>query len=320
MPKLQPAVMNLLVNVPASYEGEPGTGYLDLSQCASILNRRFYRQGLQWVVQDFQILQSAAISSNGRFTIEGLPLTWVCSNAWHKSFAMWKKQQDEVMEDYEGESAIAKFRDFKIFMDGDHVEAGFAANLLPVKSGGGTFTPGEWDPSQIVVPNYEDDGSGSLVNPAEFYLHMVGASFGPASVSRGIIDGYQYSRSYPQSPDPVSPSQDSGFNWMRDMFNVGNNNPEVAANASDNNDELPYPQVDYPGGDTQAPVLELRYHTDIVKSGSQSVTHTSFRAPGGMFPSGLIKFSNNTDQVLEVMLNLVPGDHRGYLAAPMQDM
>lgn len=330
MSKLQPAVMNLLVNVPAATEegGElvKGEGYVDLSQCASILNRRFYRQGLQWAVQDFKILQSADISANGRFTIEGLPLTWVCSNAWHKAFAMWRDQQNETIDEIGGESAIAKFRDFKIFMDSKHVDSwwdtkpnSWSTNLLPVMSGGGTFDPGEWQPSQVVLPNVADDGTGSIVDPYEYYLHMVGYNNHDFR-SRGIIDGYEYSRSYPQSPDPVSPPLDAVDNWMRQMWDVGADNSLITDNITDKNDDLPYTQVNYPGGELQAPVLELRYHTDIVQSTAQSTTHTSFSAPGGMFPCGLIKLSNSTDKIIEVMINLVPGNHRGYLAAPMQDM
>ena len=35
----------------------------------------------------------------------------------------------------------------------------------------------------------------------------------------------------------------SANNWMRHMFDVGNDNADVVANVSDRNDELPYPQV-----------------------------------------------------------------------------
>ena len=35
------------------------------------------------------------------------------------------------------------------------------------------------------------------------------------------------SRAYPQSPDPVSPAIDSGNNWLRAMFDVGNDNQKL---------------------------------------------------------------------------------------------
>ncbi len=168
MAKIQPAVSTILINIPPSPDGgtTAGAGYLDLSQCASIVNRRFYRQGLNWAVSGFRCNQKGGISG-GRFQIEKLPETWVMSNAWHKAFAAWKKQQDEAIDEAGAESAVAKFRDFKVFMDTTHYDARNSP-LLPIKSGGGNFleaTDGstltaEWQYSQIVTPNtLNADGS-----------------------------------------------------------------------------------------------------------------------------------------------------------------
>ncbi len=315
MAKIQPAVSTILINVPAG-----GSGYVDLSQCASIVNRRFYRQGLNWAVAGFRCNQQGAISG-GRFQIEKLPETWVMSNAWHKAFAMWKKQQDEAIAESGSESAVAKFRDFKILMDVPHVAAR-ASNLLPIKSGGGTFLAGttgaltaEWDYSQVVLPNVISDGS-SDVDPAEYYLHMVGVN-NNAGVSRGIIDGYASSRSYPHSPDPVEPGVEGADNWMNRMFNDGNANPEIVGNAVDNNDDLPYPQVAYPGGEEMAAVLQLHAHTDI--TATTTAVDNSFFMPGTQVPCGLLKFNNTTTTIMEVFIDLVPGHHRGYLCEPMQE-
>ncbi len=306
MAKLQPAVMTLNFS---------GDGYIDLSQSASLVNRRFYRQGLNWAVSGFTV--QMASQATGNIRIETLPTTWVMSNAWQKAFSLWLKQQNEAIAEYGAESTVARFRDFKIFMDTVHVTAGFSANLLPTYGdGSATFTAGEWEASQIVVPNATADAGGSDVDPAEYFLHMVGANFGPSSVSRGMIDGYQYSRSYPQSPDPVAPAQDSGFNWMRDMFDVGNDSDKVVENATESNNDLPYPQVDYPGGDTQAPGLQLH----SAHSASTTTISNRFTIPGCTVPCGLLKFSNDTGVNAQLQVHLVPGSHRGYLAEPMQDM
>jgi hypothetical protein len=320
MAKLQPSVMTL------NFRLDGTSGFIDLSQACSLVNRRFYRQGLQWAVSGVSLTQNTASTTAGSLTVETLPTTWVSSNAWHKSFASWLKQQNEAIEEYGAESTVAKFRDFKIFMDTAHVQAFLDAgsdlnvtNMLP-RTAVSTFTAGEWDPSQIVVPNYVVDpatGSPALVDPAEFYLHMVGANFGPSSASRGMIDGYQYSRAFPQSPDPVSPAQDSNFNWMRDMFDVGNDSSEIVDNATDNNDQLPYPQVDYPGGDTQAPQLQLISEHYI--SGAQTIDRR-ISVSGFMAPCGLIKIGNQPGTALDIQVHLMPGTHIGYLAEPMQDM
>ncbi len=330
MTKIQPAVSTILINVPAN-----DFSYLDISQCASIANRRAYRQGLNWAVRGFRCNQKGG-STAGRFQIEKLPETWVMSNAWHKAFAMWNKQQRQAIDDAGAESAVAKFRDFKVFMDTVHVDSVLAGTNvnLPIKSGGGTFldsTSGvalsaEWDYSQIVIPNADDtdpitgaqlDAAGNPIDihPLEFYLHMVGAN--RTATSKGVIDGYASSRAVPQSPDPVAPPMGSADNWMRDMFDVGNDNSEVLSNATDRNDDLPYPQVFYPGADEMASVLQLHAHTDITATGT--AVNNSFVMAGSQVPCGLLKFTNGTDQVMEVFIDLMPGTHRGYLCEPMQE-
>ena len=52
--KIQPAVMTLNLVIPSTAPGAIASETLDLSQCASLLNRRFYRQGLNWAVRDLR--------------------------------------------------------------------------------------------------------------------------------------------------------------------------------------------------------------------------------------------------------------------------
>ena len=54
--------------------------FIDLSQVASLVNRRFYRQGLNWAVGGFKFLTSPGFE--GQLLISKLPNTWVMSNAW----------------------------------------------------------------------------------------------------------------------------------------------------------------------------------------------------------------------------------------------
>ena len=81
---------------------------------------------------------------------------------------MWNKQQMEAVDDAGAESTVAKFRDFKVFMDTNHVDDYIAAgddlnatNLLPIAYADplvgvpaallGLVANGK--PSQIVIPN-----------------------------------------------------------------------------------------------------------------------------------------------------------------------
>jgi len=254
----------------------------------------------------------------GNVSVSKLPNTWVTSNAWEKAFRAWNTQQMDAIEEAGAESAVARFRDFKIHADVTHVAGGFASNLVPVDAANNAYVLGEWEPSQIVIPNIIPDASGSAIDPQELLLHMVGIN-NNGGISRGIIEGYADSRAFPQSPDPVSPDINSNNNWLRQMFDVGNDNSDITDNATNRNDNLPYPQIDYPGGETQAPTLE--YHDGSIVTAT-TIGGTT-RLKGGNFPCGLMRVQWNPTTVtsgIRLEIDLVPGNHRGYLCEPMTEM
>ena len=103
--------------------------YLDIGQIHSLVNRLSARQGFEYVVQSIEV----GCQSGGAFTasIYKLPEHWPCINAWEKTMALWKQQQDDAAEEAGLESTIARYRDFKIHFDVGHVTTGFANNLIP---------------------------------------------------------------------------------------------------------------------------------------------------------------------------------------------
>ena len=330
MPKLQPAVMQIYIKTGQS-SASTNVDWCDLSQMASIVNRRFYRQGLQWAVSGMTVTMDSTGSNTGEFRVETLPSTWVMSNAWHKAFAAWKKQQDETLDQADAESTVAKFRDFKIFMDTAHVADYVAApdlnqvNAMP-RIQDAEFNGGEWTPSEIVLPNTSVDASGSEVNPTTRLLHAVGGVGTTApDTSRGIIAGYAFSRSVPQSPDPavdprVVDPLNPEYNWLRQMVDEGNANEDILTNAIANNDELPYDQLEYPNSGLNAPGLQLVHKRFITPNASSAAFTNHMNFGGFVAPCGLVKITNTAGVTGHVIFHLTPGKHRGYLAEPMQDM
>ncbi len=312
--KIQPAVLTMTF---ASSISGASTEFIDLSQVASIMNRRFYRQGINWAVAGFKF----SSLKGGTVNVTKLPNTWVMSNAWEKGFRAWQRQQRETLEDGSQESVKAKFNDFKIYADGDHLSSGVAGNLMPVSIDVGAAAsvalPGEWDPSQLVIPNYGAPG----VN-YEPYLMAVGADVPGAGGAVSLIAAYQNSRGVPQSPDPAVPvGVTNADNIYRAMFDVGDNNQEVMDNVIGKNDELPYVQGDYPGGDTQLAGLEWHDFAQIFNtSATTNVGITTMK--GGNFPCGLIRVDWTPDEAanLIIQIDLIPGNHRGYLCEPMTEM
>ena len=137
-----------------------------------------------------------------------------------------------------------------------------------------------------------------------------------------MIAAYQNSRGVPQSPDPAVPAGvTNADNIYRAMFDVGDNNQEVLDNVVGKNDELPYVQDDYPGGATQLVGLEWHDFAQIYNTSSTTnVGITTMK--GGNFPCGLIRidWTPESSANLVVQIDLIPGNHRGYLCEPMTEM
>jgi hypothetical protein len=315
--------MSLLFGIPVGVA--PTTSYLDLSQVASLVNRRFYRQGINWAVAGFKFIGATGLA--GEISITKLPNTWVLANSWEKSMRTWMKMNREALA--ETESVRPKFLDFKIYADSGHHQAGYAANLLP--SG---ITAGEWIPSKAVVPF----GPASPGNTAEFEFVAVGQNFPGAGASGlnavSMIEGYAASRGLPYNPDPNTPADaddadgSTPENWMAAIFNEGTDQTsEVIEDMIFENNQPPYPfegdgtNIDtmYPGGANQAPFLQIHDFTSLNATSISGIT----RAKGGNFPCGLIRFDMTNfsgDSNVVMIIDLVPGSHRGYLCEPMTEM
>jgi len=346
MKKMEPAVMRFQLALPNLTAASPtSSSYIDLSQIASLLNRRFYRQGLNWAVSSIEHL---AVSNDGTpvdsgfISVGKLPDTWIMSNAWEKGFRTWQKMNNNAMQ--EAESVRPRFLDFKIFANSTHHAAGVGANLLPFSITGASAVPGEWEYSKYVVPN----APGGTVN--NFEVIATGASY-PGGGASGLnavslIEGYASSRSLPNVVDPNTPGDLGDVegatpeNWMSALFNEGlTQDDRVLDDLRTENNLAPYPFEDdginidtmYPNGANQ--------FTGLHSHDAQYITGTSIggrtNLAGGMFPCGLMEIQTGinfpdapppgpgeepTTVNQGLWITLVPGNHRGYLCEPMTEM
>lgn len=334
--KIQPAVMKLNFLVTATTDGKQSS-FIDLSQAASLVNRRFYRQGLNWAVSGIKLLTGAGIQ--GSVSIHKLPNTWVMSNAWEKSFRVWQRMIKNATEESGSQSIKGKFLDYKVYANGDHQKAGVGKNILPHSAAtlGASIqvaTPGQWDMSVIEVPSI-----GGSATTVEYDIVAVGPNVNVAGASgneaKSIIVGYANSRALPSITDPNVPMDmnDGDENWFSSLFTDGSQQDrEVLQDLEHMGDEPPYPfengtnpaggtfsDTMYPGGETQLNSLEI--HAQEYVTGTTVGGTTYF--PGGNFPCGLIEISTfefKVDDPLVFEFTLVPGNHRGYLAEPMTEM
>ena len=325
--KIEPAVQTLTFVTPSTTAGATGSHTIDLSQVASLINRRFYRQGINWAVAGFKIFGAAP----GAIAIQKLPNTWVLSNSWEKSMRSWQRMNREATD--ETPSVRPRFLDFKIYADRLHHVAGYGANLLPRDSALNAAVAGEWEPSKIVVPDTTSPAGG--VN--NFELIAVGASYqgGGASGLNAVsmIEGYAASRGLPDVLDPNAPDDAADVNgvtpenWMQALFNEGTNqDDQVMADMITENNIAPYPfendgvHVDtmYPGGANQMPALQTHDQASITNTTIGGTTMLK----GGNFPCGLVRIQHVPQETsnLVIQVDLIPGNHRGYLCEPMTEM
>jgi len=330
--KIEPAVTNITVSL------DTGRNYIDLSQVASLVNRRFYRQGINWAVAGFKVYKPTPTEAGASgIVISKLPNTWILANAWTKSFKAWSRMNSQALA--ETESVRPKFLDFKIYMTEEHHTAGFGANPLPQTADGAIANPGEWVASKFVIP--DNTAAGGVAYDRE--IIAIGANYPGAGFSGinaiGLIEGYAASRGLPNVLDPNTPTDASDAdgtipqNWMTALFNDGTEqDADVLDDMITENNVAPYPfengpiqgavapapleytDTQYPGGANQLNGLEL-VDTAYFNAGTNANT---LRLKGDNFPCGLIEVI--ASEPCGMIIDLIPGQHRGYMCEPMLEM
>ncbi len=312
--------------------------YVDLGQIHSLVNRVSARQGYEYVTQSVEI----GCQGGGAFvaSIYRLPEHWPCVNAWEKTMALWKEQQDDAAEQAGLESTTARYRDFKIHFDTGHITAGFGANLIPngyfLDDGASTADAYEWEPSVVVIPN---DGAPGVTT--EVSLMMLGDDVGANRA--GMIKAYADSRQRPHVIDPNIVNVNTG-GLFGEMFDVGMDDEVVIDNLQDTNNEpsyLIYRNADneaYPGGSFQgigpldaSAVQHPGQLIDVLSIGAAQ-NFNSDTCAGFVAPCGLIKLEYRATGVLPaspatlnyqpafwMKIVLAPGTYKGVLAQSMQE-
>jgi hypothetical protein len=286
---------------------------LDLAQVLSLINRRGYSQEYEYAVAGVRISSTKDL----RCLISTLPRTWAFANAHTKSKAIWDKMNEQVLEDQP--SMKQTWAGFKIFFDDTHETAGANDNMIPW--GYITALPTadyEWFYSKITVPN-----------DPQINHHLIGIGDDTAT-SFGIIKGYADSRSRPSADSPNHPVDET---WMLKLFDAGEQLDDLETVIGQDGDSPPYlighddgEEEYYPGG---ANTAQNYSHYEIsrtnIRTGQLGGRAT---APGFTAMCGLVRFAlSNQDaseppqpSTVDIFVDLVPGNYKGYAALPMKDV
>ncbi len=293
-----------------TYIATNGDSYIDIAEGLSQVNRRAYRQGMEYAVGKLTFGYTADPGSvlNVALATYTAGNTWVVHNAWKKAYAHWIAQQRRARRMI-GQSAKPTWEDFKVYLDDAHR----AGTRLGVLAGDGAAVgTGEWDYSRLV---FEPDNDAI----EEWYMHLIGDDI--ANTDKGLILGYQQSRATVQAEDPELPAEFSTNMYAELGTTVDDVADEVAQNMEDENDEPPYDQDDYPGSDTNSDDPWMQQFAIASTSVPIGVV------PGFVAQCGLIKLELTAHAVAGggsadapstlIQVHLVPGSYKGVMAAPM---
>ena len=78
--------------------------WLDSAWILSQMNRKQYRQGYQYGIQNVEVSTISSASQAVDVDISRLSHNWVTANSWVKGFRHWLKQQEDALDDAGGQS------------------------------------------------------------------------------------------------------------------------------------------------------------------------------------------------------------------------
>ncbi len=331
MVKIEPAVVKLC------YSLANGVNYIDIAKDLSVLNRRLYRQGKNYGIQNIQMYLDGADSAAHdtsqhvrSIEVATIPNTWVTHNAWSKGFRVWNAQQKDALRALAGGtsglSARPRWADFKIAMDAAHVQLDSSSGdqdiSIDVRAGDFSTiaTPDEWKISNFV---WEDD-NGVDHQPL---IHMLGQVASTQLSYVGLIENYGDSRIQPNASEPTLPADASASIYAR-LYATEDVSDAIIDSLEGENDQPPYDADAYPGGASVSTVAHPQAWAAV------NVQNPVGNTGPVLAPCGLLRVTvdawhdadpNTTGTDLtdvsvsntKIIVTVASGPYRGVLATPM---
>lgn len=314
--KIEPAITTIALRTDTATSGSY-LSYVDTARELSKVNRRLYEQGRMYGYQGLTFIwkQNASNLATIECSVRTAGNTWIVQNAWVKGKALWDEMQQLVLED--NPSVAGKWHDYKVQLNGGQS----LAREIKARDGAGVlYLDGEWDMSTYVMPQHDvDPVSGQPLPASEFTAMLIGAD---TTTKRSLVKAYEESRATVSGDQPNVPAglTTSFFNLLTDS---GSQEPELATEILDSNENPPYDLDDYPGGDVNA-VNPVTVGYAAISAQEVDGQIGGFLAPCGLLQieikgydaSGdLIEESNMPD--IDILLHVAPGFYKGVAAVPM---
>lgn len=309
--KIEPAVLTLNYDLLTSTVGVDN--YISISRDLSNLNRRLYRQGMQYAIGGLTITDDLGTSRGLEINVSTAGNTWITQNAWKKGQSLWMQMQKEVLDS--NPSVKGKWADFKILMT---EEMAFANTRRALDGSMSPWQPGqEWERSLFVVPQHDVVQSTGLVKAAEeWYACLIGPD-DVANKTFSLVKAYEESRSTVQTEAPNVPATLPNSFYLK-LQDDGSQDPELAAIVIDENDAPPYAMGPgaYPGGEA----FGVKGSMTRVGRGVMNNFTPLLHMPGFTAECGFVYIAAKSTEGTancRLQVHLVPGEYKGVLAVPM---
>lgn len=258
--------------------------FIDVGQCASIINRKLIRQGQMFRIKNMRAYTQDNAPANVDFRVSVIPRVWPFFNGYRKSRALFHKM-NATLTDGLSPTVYPKYHDYKVLMNEAHYDnhiGGGDTNLLPVDGDGVAVPAGEWTYSQ-----FSDSGSTA----DNYYVHVLGDHSGSSGswTSVGLIEAYSQSRAYPQVDSTVTeglvPADIATSPWAR-LFGDDDQTGDVIVRLVNDNDSPPYDRANYAGGagsfEGGLNIFKSRLQNDGGYTGTGNMSVPVFDAPLGL--------------------------------------
>jgi hypothetical protein len=292
--KTAPTVLRL------SFEGTGGTTrYIDIARALSIINRKFYRQGVYYYVNSVELYNN----EDAFVDLHTLPDNWITKNAWNRGFKIWQKMNAQ------SDTPRPKYNDFKVLMSTLHTADGantMDPELFGINSTFSSLAPDEWVYSKFTT--MVSNGGAS----DEFVATMLGTHQGSEHTrdSIGLIKSYQDSRSQPDPSGEPIVNSNIDTDPLANLFDASEDLAlrSISDNLDEDNDQTPY--------DASAYIGHSNNHMQHVARLATSVTTGRVaKASGFCAPFGLICVDpQDTSTAYRVVINLAAGTYHGVYA------
>jgi hypothetical protein len=287
------------------------TKFIDIAKALSIVNRKFYRQGVYYYVNSVEVYND----SDEYVDIHVLPDNWITRNAYVRAKSIFEQMNDLVLKNQR--TIAPKYHDFKVYMtnlhrtNGSADPEGYGVRTLQGGIDSQTLTADDWEYSQLVSGDDDNDADQEADN---FYLHMLGDHWGSSNdwESVGVVKSYAETRRRANFVgEPVIEPANLRADPMLNLFDLSSEEQlnDIVTRLDLDNDETPYEHDNYVGEhkDTMCQVARLVTTQTIGRVAT---------APGFCAPLGLIAIDSAVagSDNFRVVLNIAPGTYHGVYA------